>query len=59
MITTAQYDLDENLQWDVVTDEAKDLIRILLELDPPKRASAKQALQHAWFVSPICYFFFF
>ena len=50
LITTAQYDLEENIQWDSVSEEAKDLIRKLLELDPHKRASARQALQHPWFV---------
>eukprot|EP00298_Acanthocystis_sp_HF-20_P012315 c19829_g4_i2.p1 GENE.c19829_g4_i2~~c19829_g4_i2.p1 ORF type:complete len:356 (-),score=102.97 c19829_g4_i2:18-1034(-) len=35
--------------WDRVSDEAKSLIRALLEVDPKKRLTADQALQHAWF----------
>jgi len=34
--------------WDAVSDSAKDLIRGLLEVDPSKRLSAAEVLQHAW-----------
>jgi len=32
-----------------ISEEAKDLLRRLLESDPQKRISAKEALQHPWF----------
>lgn len=34
--------------WDYVSEDAKDLVRGLLELDVKKRLSAKQVLQHKW-----------
>ncbi|KXJ07736.1 calcium/calmodulin-dependent protein kinase type IV [Exaiptasia diaphana] len=34
--------------WDEVSDSAKDLVSKLIVLDPSKRLSAKQALQHPW-----------
>jgi serine/threonine protein kinase len=36
--------------WAPVSDEAKDLLRQLFTVDPMKRPTATQALQHAWFV---------
>jgi len=35
--------------WDRVSDEAKNLIRQLLEVDVKKRLTAEQALAHPWF----------
>jgi len=35
-------------EWNVVSFEAKDLIKNLLEFDPKKRFSASQALSHNW-----------
>jgi len=35
--------------WDRVSDEAKSLIKALLEVDSKKRLTAEQALQHPWF----------
>eukprot|EP01121_Diplochlamys_sp_Union-15-3_P004030 TRINITY_DN139_c0_g1_i1.p1 TRINITY_DN139_c0_g1~~TRINITY_DN139_c0_g1_i1.p1 ORF type:complete len:395 (-),score=72.61 TRINITY_DN139_c0_g1_i1:61-1218(-) len=35
--------------WDHVSDSAKDLIRHLLVVDPEKRLTANQALEHEWF----------
>ncbi|KAK9904665.1 hypothetical protein WJX75_000026 [Coccomyxa subellipsoidea] len=35
--------------WDSVSDRGKNLIRKLLEVDPTKRLTATQALQHDWF----------
>ena len=37
--------------WDNVSDEAKDMIRRLLTLDPKKRLTAKEALEHEWMAS--------
>jgi calcium/calmodulin-dependent protein kinase I len=34
--------------WDPVSNDAKDLIRALLTVDPRKRLTAEQALQHTW-----------
>lgn len=34
--------------WDEISAEAKDLIKLMLEKDPKKRISAKDALQHPW-----------
>ena len=36
-------------QWDKVSVHAKDLVNKLLEYDPKKRYSVKQALDHEWF----------
>jgi predicted Ser/Thr protein kinase len=35
--------------WDDVTEDAKELIRLLLEKDPEKRIEARDAMNHAWF----------
>jgi len=37
--------------WDNVSDEAKDLINRLLTVDPKKRLTAKEALEHDWIKS--------
>merc|ERR1711918_244714 len=34
--------------WDGISEEAKDLIRNLLEVDPNERYNAEQLLQHPW-----------
>lgn len=34
--------------WDNISDAAKDLVRNLLEVDPKKRYTAEQVLQHPW-----------
>jgi serine/threonine protein kinase len=36
--------------WDQVSDDAKDLIKKMLIVDPDKRLSADQALRHPWFL---------
>ena len=48
--------LDGNLelhseQWSCKSDEAKDLVKRLLERDPCKRLTAKEALGHPWIVN--------
>jgi len=35
--------------WDSISDEAKDLICLLLKLNPNERPTASQALEHPWF----------
>lgn len=40
-------------EWDKVSDEAKDLITKMLELDPRKRLSAEEALRHDWIMKYI------
>jgi calcium/calmodulin-dependent protein kinase I len=34
--------------WTTISDDAKDFIRCLLTLDPRKRLTASQALEHKW-----------
>lgn len=35
--------------WDLCSDEAKNLIQLLLTVDPAERITAAQALEHPWF----------
>ena len=39
----------EGWRWEDISCEAKDLIDSLLTVDPVRRLSADQALQHVWF----------
>jgi calcium-dependent protein kinase len=34
--------------WEGISEEAKDFVALLLNKDPAKRPSAKQALRHPW-----------
>lgn len=34
--------------WDLISDEAKSLVKLLLTRDPDERISAAQALEHPW-----------
>lgn len=43
---------DEGSMWSSVSREAKELLTLLLDVDPAKRPSAAEALDHAWFASP-------
>lgn len=36
-------------KWESISPQAKDLIRGLLELDPKKRLTAVEAIEHPWF----------
>lgn len=47
LIRKGQYQFDPQY-WAHVSEEAKDLIRGMLERDPGKRLTATQALQHPW-----------
>lgn len=48
-IKAAEYTFDEEY-WSLVSEEAKDLIRKLLVVDPDKRLTADQAIRHPWFM---------
>jgi len=37
--------------WDVISDDAKDLVGKMFTLDPKQRPSAREALGHKWFAS--------
>ena len=43
------YDIASDQRWDEVTAFAKDFIARLLVVDPHKRMSAKEAVEHDWF----------
>lgn len=45
----AEYDFPEPY-WDDISENAKDLINKLLVVDPKKRLTAEQALDHKWIV---------
>ena len=47
MIRSGKYSFDDDI-WAQVSDDAKDLVSNLLVLDPSKRFSAKDALNHRW-----------
>jgi calcium-dependent protein kinase len=47
-VLKGKFTLDEP-EWDEVSEEAKDLVRKLLTLDPEKRIPASEAHQHPWF----------
>ncbi|KAF7458403.1 calcium-dependent protein kinase CDPK5 [Cryptosporidium felis] len=51
-VKIGQYSLEHN-SWKYVSDSAKDLIRRLLMIDPNKRISAQDALNHPWIKSLI------
>ena len=42
------YEFKDN-EWEGISEDAKDLIRKLLEYSPDKRLSAEEALDHPWF----------
>jgi len=46
-ILNARYDFPSPF-WDNISEDAKDLIRKLLVLDPERRLSANEILQHPW-----------
>lgn len=47
LILAGTWDFDDDA-WEQVSEEAKDLIRSLLALDPSRRFSAVQMLKHSW-----------
>jgi len=46
-ISSGQFSFDEEI-WDKVSNDARDLIRNLLEVDPNLRITAENALSHPW-----------
>lgn len=44
--------------WDTISDEAKDLIENLLHVDPEKRFTILQFLEHPWMKNKVTSFFF-
>ena len=47
-VKLAEYNLN-GIQWEGVSEEAKILLKQLLQKDPHKRATAKSALKNTWF----------
>ena len=47
-IKTGKFDLTK-YPWGIISKEAKDLIKDLLQVNPGQRLSAEKALKHAWF----------
>ena len=47
-IKEGTYDMSK-YPWGVISDDAKDLVKGLLQKDPNKRYNAQQALNHQWF----------
>jgi len=47
LITKAEYEFPGNI-WADISEEAKDFIRKILIIDPRKRLTATEALQHTW-----------
>lgn len=54
-IRTGDFNFDDEV-WVHVSEDAKDLIRKLLVVDPAKRYTVEQALTHKWIAgaSPAC-----
>lgn len=48
-IKTCNFEFDDE-GWAIISDEAKDLVRHLLVLDPGDRFSMRQVLDHSWIV---------
>jgi serine/threonine protein kinase len=46
-IVSGKYEFDED-EWEGVSDDAKDLVRRMLVLDPEKRITASAAVRHDW-----------
>jgi calcium-dependent protein kinase len=49
-VLKGKYTLEEP-EWDDISEDAKDLVRKMLEYDPSKRWSASEALQHKWILT--------
>ena len=49
-IKEGNYDLSK-YPWGIISEDAKNLVKGLLQIDPKKRYSAQEALNHKWFQS--------
>jgi calcium-dependent protein kinase len=49
-IKNGRFNMDK-YPWPIISSQAKDLIKKLLEFDPHKRVTAEEALSHPWFES--------
>jgi calcium-dependent protein kinase len=49
-IKNGRFNMDK-YPWPIISSQAKDLIKKLLEFDPHKRITAEEALSHPWFES--------
>jgi len=49
-ITCGKYDTVVG-KWTAISEEAKDLVGKLMEVDVDKRLSTREALQHVWLVN--------
>jgi serine/threonine protein kinase len=47
-IVQGRYDFDSEV-WQEISEEAKDLIQMMLIVDPQERVSVDDALNHPWF----------
>lgn len=45
------HEVDHSVQWECVSDQAKDFVKKLLVLDEKERMTAVQALEHGWLSS--------
>ena len=41
----------QGVRWSHISEEAKDLVEALLEVDPDTRLSCEEALAHPWFTN--------
>jgi serine/threonine protein kinase len=46
-IKSGKYRFPDN-PWKTISEEAKQIIRCMLTVDPSKRITAKEAMEHAW-----------
>jgi serine/threonine protein kinase len=44
---------DQQPEWTTISDEVKDLLKGLLDVDPKKRLTAADALNHTWFTNEL------
>lgn len=51
LILNGEYDTELREPWPEISEEAKDLVRKLMEPDPNTRIKAVEALNHSWFLS--------
>ena len=52
-ILAGRFNSMKGFAWENISSSAKSLVRALLEVDPSKRLSAEQILQHRWFTQDV------